>query len=122
MDWATSRLSSRYCSPADISTPWDAGCPTWVKAGAGPFDLCPPTVINRLVLPNNSGRIPNRAGIGPFLDDHRDLILRFDLVELGLISGPARSWNFQDAGIVRGTHLGIEFRIGPGGDRYCNQG
>ncbi len=64
-------------------------------------------------------RVPNGRRVGPVLNGHRYLIRHRNAKALGIISGPARRWDFDYANVVKGVQIGIEFRISPVSYQQC---
>lgn len=62
-------------------------------------------------------RIPDRAGIGSLCYCHWYLFGHLITEALDVVSGPARSGDFDDTGVIKRTLIGIEVRILPDGDQ-----
>src|SRR5690349_9051908 len=66
-----------------------------------------------------SGRVePDGRGVGAFLGGHFRPWKRLRRKPLCIVSGPARSWDFNDASIIERPLIGVEGRIFPDLDQF----
>ena len=65
-----------------------------------------------------SGRVPDRRGIGPVLNRHRDLLGHRNPVPLRVVGRPSRGGDLDDAHVVEGALFRIEVGILPVGHQH----
>ena len=69
-------------------------------------------------MATTSGRVPDRRGIGPLLNGHRDVLGHRDSEPLRVIGRPARGGYLNHPNVVEGTLFRIEVGVCPVGHQH----